>query len=120
MEGWKKGRFPLAEEGIRKMPYMAVSYARVVMKGRWPDAEEEILKLPNAAIHYARDVIKGRWPEAESVLAAHPNRNLFIDYCREVVGMDPCVPDQFDPAADDFVVDMDAGHHPAPGGLSSG
>lgn len=63
-----EGRWPEAEEFIKKDPESAYFYAHYAMGERWPEAEETIMKDPEWAFQYAKNVIKNRWPEAEGVI----------------------------------------------------
>lgn len=50
---------------------MMFNYASIIIGGRWPEAEEHIKKDPNWAYQYAAHIIKGRWPEAEDTIKYH-------------------------------------------------
>ena len=50
----------------------ACGYAVNIIKGRWPEAEEYIKKDPLSAYVYAVRVIKDRWPEAEEYIKTDP------------------------------------------------
>lgn len=75
------GRFPEAEEQIRKDPFAGQFYADFILQGPWPEAEAAILTSPRAAFCYAVNVLKKRWPEAEALLCMYPYYwDLYCEY----------------------------------------
>lgn len=69
-----KGRWYEAEPIIMKDPRRATQYVRYVLKlTRWLDAEPYIMKDPYYAYRYAYDVIQGRWHEAEQYMKQDPD-----------------------------------------------
>lgn len=53
---------------IKRSPYHALQYARLILGRRWREVEPLMLKYPIYAYYYAYYVIKDRWPEAEPII----------------------------------------------------
>ena len=62
----------LGLEKYGKDPESAYYYTGYMIKGRWPEAEDVIKKDTCYAYLYALNVIKGRWPEAEEYIKKDP------------------------------------------------
>jgi len=58
----------LKNENAEAIACLAFWFSLHVIKGRWPEAEEIIKKDAQISYYYAFLVIEGRWPEAEEII----------------------------------------------------
>jgi len=61
--------------------------------GRWPEAEEIIKKYPRWAYLYAIDIIKGKWLEAEETIKKDI---VYWNYCTKYLEMNEIYPSDFE------------------------
>ena len=75
--------FKLGEPIIAQDPYIAVLYAKNVLKDRFKMAEPVIAKSSDNAYLYARDVLGGRFKLGEPAIAEDPD--MAIRYARDIL-----------------------------------